>query len=138
MRRLGIEIIDRSDVFETCPVGPVDQNRFLNACVLCKILMSPYELLAELKNIEKSLGRRKGKKWGPREIDLDILLYEDKILNSDVLTIPHPELHKRDFVLSPLAQIAPNWIHPVMKTKISDLKGNLRDVDPTILRITKL
>lgn len=138
MKMAGMQVTDRSDVFETSPVGPVKQGRFLNACVLCKTSLTPQNLLTELKNIEKRLGRSRGEKWGPREIDLDILLYDDLVCKSEVLTIPHQELHKRDFVLHPLVQIAPNWIHPLMKVSISDIKRDLSDVDPTLVRITRL
>jgi 2-amino-4-hydroxy-6-hydroxymethyldihydropteridine diphosphokinase len=84
--------------------------------------LSPEELLKALKEVEKEMGRKETIKWGPRIIDLDILFYDDAVVNMEHLHIPHPLLHKRDFVLLPLSEIAPDKIHPVLKKNIRQLK----------------
>lgn len=134
----GINITGRSDIFETHPLGPQDQNRFLNACVIIDSQLSPQSLLIQLKDIEKQIGRIHRGKWGPREIDLDILLYENYVIDGSDLTIPHPEFHKRSFVLIPLEQLTPDWIHPVIGITIRDLKERLQDMDQTMVRIVRL
>jgi len=134
----GINITGRSDIFETHPLGPQDQNRFLNACVIIDSQLSPQSLLIQLKDIEKQIGRVHRGKWGPREIDLDILLYDNDVIDESDLIIPHPEFHKRSFVLIPLEQLTPDWIHPVMGRTIRDLKEKLQDMDQTMVRIVQL
>jgi len=95
-----------SRIIETLPVsGPKDQNNFLNAALKITTTLSPRELLKQLKKIENSLGRVKTARFGPRCIDLDILLYADKVIKDKELTIPHPRLFKRDFVMRPLAEV---------------------------------
>jgi 2-amino-4-hydroxy-6-hydroxymethyldihydropteridine diphosphokinase len=103
-----------SRVYETDPVGPhaASQPRYLNAVVLVDSLISARQLLKRLLEIEDELGRIRGEKFGSREIDLDLLLYGDKVVESPELTVPHPRLHERSFVLTPLAEIAPWVIHP--------------------------
>lgn len=134
----GIEIVKSSDIFETKPVGPQDQGRFLNACIIINSNLSPHSLLALLKEIEHKIGRKKREKWGPREIDLDILLYGDKIISEKDLIIPHPEFPERAFVLLPLEQIASGWVHPINGKSIRELKDQLKDMDQTMLRISHL
>ena len=89
--------------------------------------LPPEELLNIIKGIEKELGREKGEKWGPRIIDIDILFYGEKIINSPSLTIPHPYLHERAFVLIPLTEIAPEFAHPVLKKKVKELKEKVAE-----------
>jgi len=102
----GTKLIKLSRVRETKPVGgPKGQGKFLNAALKIKTRLLPLSLLKELKKIEKQLGRKKTVRWGPRTIDLDILLYEDKIIQAEKLTIPHPRLMERDFVLKPLLEL---------------------------------
>jgi 2-amino-4-hydroxy-6-hydroxymethyldihydropteridine diphosphokinase len=104
-----------SAVYETEPVGgPEGQPEFLNAVARIKTTLSPHELLKALQGIEKELGRKRDVFWGPRTIDLDILLYEQEIVSTDDLIIPHPLMHERRFVMQPLAQIAPDVMHPVL------------------------
>lgn len=99
-------VIKVSRIIETLPVsGPKDQNNFLNAALKITTTLSPRELLKQLKKIENSLGRVKTARFGPRCIDLDILLYADKVIKDKELTIPHPRLFKRDFVMRPLAEV---------------------------------
>ena len=127
MKREGIEIIDESSIYETEPVGYKEQSWFLNSVVKGRTELSPGRLWKRLEKIEKSMGRESEIKWGPRIIDLDILFYENKILNGKQLQIPHSELHKRKFVLVPLEQIALELVHPVLKKTISELLRDLKD-----------
>lgn len=97
-----------SSLYETEPVGPVEQGWFLNAVVEVETSLSPAGLLAACKRIEKRLGRKPGIRWGPRAVDLDILLFDHLQLQADNLVIPHPRLRERAFVLVPLAELAPD------------------------------
>ena len=110
-----------SSLYETEPWGMKDQPRFINMAIQIETSLEPSELLTVLKDIEKEIGREKSSKWGPRTIDLDILLFDDIILNEDNLTIPHPLMHERDFVLRPLCEIAPDIHHPLLKLSICEL-----------------
>ena len=111
----------RSSFYRTEPVGIVEQDWFVNAVVEIKTALSVLQLLKELQKIEGLIGRRREVKWGPRIIDLDILLYGQEVIHDDSLTVPHPELHKRRFVLAPLYEIAPYVIHPVFGVSIAGL-----------------
>jgi 2-amino-4-hydroxy-6-hydroxymethyldihydropteridine diphosphokinase len=108
---------------ETEPVGYTQQPRFLNAVVLLETEVSPLDLLRGLLAIEHSMGRDRAKSppKGPRLIDLDLLLYGDLVLDDPALTLPHPSLHERRFVLAPLAEVAPNWQHPTLELSILQL-----------------
>jgi 2-amino-4-hydroxy-6-hydroxymethyldihydropteridine diphosphokinase len=104
-----------SSVYETQPEGgPADQEEYLNAVARIKTTLSPENLLVALQAIEKELARKREFHWGPRTIDLDILLYGQEIVSSDTLIIPHPLMHERRFVMQPLAQIAPHVMHPIL------------------------
>ncbi|MFQ3546666.1 2-amino-4-hydroxy-6-hydroxymethyldihydropteridine diphosphokinase [Halobacillus rhizosphaerae] len=100
-----ITITKRSSVYETDPVGYTDQNEFLNMVVEVETLLSPYQLLDVCQSIEEELGRKRVVKWGPRTIDLDILLYNDENIEVERLRIPHPHMHERAFVMVPLAEL---------------------------------
>ncbi|MGI6782672.1 MAG: 2-amino-4-hydroxy-6-hydroxymethyldihydropteridine diphosphokinase [Aminivibrio sp.] len=113
LKERDFSILASSDVFETPPWGVKDQPRFLNACVLAETRLSPEEALAAVKEIEKALGRTRTWRWGPRLIDLDIIFYDDLVMETPDLTVPHPEMARRAFVLLPLTQAAPYWRHPV-------------------------
>lgn len=106
--RLGLV----SGVYETEPWGVVDQPRFLNLCCVLDTPLAPGPLLRELKAIERALGRTPTRPWGPRVIDIDLLGYEDTVLSEPGLTLPHPGIAERAFVLVPLAEIAPTWVVP--------------------------
>jgi 2-amino-4-hydroxy-6-hydroxymethyldihydropteridine diphosphokinase len=125
LRSRGMSVTKESTMVESDPWGLKDQPRFINMAVEAETLMLPFELLNMLKGIEEEMGRTAGVRWGPRLIDIDILLYEGLVLSTDILTIPHQRLHEREFVLAPLAEIAPNVIHPLMSKNISEL---LREV----------
>ena len=110
-----------SSFYETEPVDFLDQPWFLNCVVLLETDLSPQTLLQRLLEIERSLGRERLQPKGPRLIDIDILLFGDEIIHEPGLTIPHPALHQRRFVLEPLAQIAPGVVHPVLKKTVREL-----------------
>ena len=114
-----------SAFYSTKPVGYTNQADFLNSVAELKTLMTPQDLLAFLQDIEIHLKRERTIQWGPRTIDLDILLYDDIIIAEEALKIPHPRMHERLFVLVPLAEIAPDLIHPVLKQPVVRLKEEL-------------
>ncbi len=120
-------IATRSVLFVSEPWGFESGNTFLNACVAASTTLNPSECLRRLKGIEKALGRpeRASGEYKDRLIDLDILFYDDLVLNDSTLIIPHPLLHLRNFVLTPLAEIAPELIHPVLKKTIRELQSEL-------------
>jgi 2-amino-4-hydroxy-6-hydroxymethyldihydropteridine diphosphokinase len=112
-------------ITETEPLGP-PQPPFLNTVVEVETTCHPVELLKLLKDIERRLGRLPaGERWGPRPIDLDLLLYDDRVIETPDLAIPHPRLHERRFVLEPLAQLAPDVVHPVLQRTIRALLAEL-------------
>ncbi|MBR6402036.1 MAG: 2-amino-4-hydroxy-6-hydroxymethyldihydropteridine diphosphokinase [Eubacterium sp.] len=115
-----------STYIETEPYGPVDQPDFMNGVIEIETFLEPDELLDIIHDIEAEAGRERKIHWGPRTLDIDILLFDDIIMNTETLTIPHPEMHKREFVLKPLVEIASNVIHPVYMKTASDLYRTLR------------
>jgi 2-amino-4-hydroxy-6-hydroxymethyldihydropteridine diphosphokinase len=117
-----------SHIYETPPWGYADQPAFLNMVVKCETGLGPESLLKRLKQIEVEGGREPNFRYGPRQIDIDILFYDDLVLESETLTIPHPRLQERAFVLVPLAEIAPMYQHPVLHKSIEEL---LAQVDRT-------
>jgi len=110
--RPGVRVIRRSSLYETSPVGPDGQPDFLNSVLEAETTLGPLDLLASLKQIERALGRQPGPRWGPRPIDLDILLFGERQISSPDLTVPHPRLWDRLFVLEPLAELAPDLPAP--------------------------
>lgn len=120
-----IEITDRSSLYESEPVGKITQNWFINATVAIKTSLDPEKLLGEFLKIENDLGRKRREKWGPRIIDLDMLIYENYVVNSTALTLPHPEMTKRRFVLLPLSEFAGDYLHPIENKTIYDLLKEL-------------
>jgi 2-amino-4-hydroxy-6-hydroxymethyldihydropteridine diphosphokinase len=116
-----------SSLFLTDPVGVTHQPEFANLAVEADTTLEPPQLLKEVKRVEYEVGRRPTFRWGPRVVDIDILLYGDLVLETPDLTIPHPEMTRRAFVLLPLAQIAPDVIHPVEHRTISELAASAPD-----------
>ncbi|MBP3475469.1 MAG: 2-amino-4-hydroxy-6-hydroxymethyldihydropteridine diphosphokinase [Lachnospiraceae bacterium] len=110
-----------SDWMMTTPYGGVEQENFLNGAIAIETLYTPEELLERIHEIEKDNDRERKVHWGPRTLDLDILLYEDCVMYTDDLKIPHADMHNRDFVLAPLAQIAPYEMHPVLRKSVMQL-----------------
>ncbi|MCU0364543.1 MAG: 2-amino-4-hydroxy-6-hydroxymethyldihydropteridine diphosphokinase [Ignavibacteriaceae bacterium] len=110
-----------SSIYESAPYGEIIQGEFFNAVFKIKTYFELMELFKFLKLIETQVGRTATQKWGPREIDLDILFYNDMVFSDDEITIPHKDLLNRDFVLVPLNEIAPDLIHPLMNKKISEI-----------------
>ena len=117
----GITLVRFSNVYETEPVGDVVQNEFLNAVVEVNTSLELTVFYNEIKKLERAIGRQPHERWGPREIDIDILLYGVHTVSNKLLTVPHTELHKRNFVLSPLAELAPTVVHPVLHQTIQTL-----------------
>ncbi|MGQ4648590.1 2-amino-4-hydroxy-6-hydroxymethyldihydropteridine diphosphokinase [Lyngbya aestuarii] len=116
----GINLCASSSWYKTAAVGP-PQPDYLNGCALLDVQLTPQQLLITLLEIEKQLGRVRRERWGPRTLDLDLLLFNDLILNTPQLQIPHPHMQKRAFVLVPLAEIAPEWIEPISGATIAQL-----------------
>lgn len=129
----GIRIVAVSSFHETAPVGDADQPVFLNAAAHLATTLPPRPLLEVLLGVERQLGRvrRPAERWGPRTIDLDLLLMDDLVVEEPGLTLPHPRLHERAFVLEPLAEIAAQAIHPVRRRSIKQLRDALRSALPT-------
>ncbi|WP_373524665.1 2-amino-4-hydroxy-6-hydroxymethyldihydropteridine diphosphokinase [Nostoc sp.] len=128
----GIFLETRSSWYRTKALGP-PQPDYLNGCVILQVEILPQQLLAALLEIEEQFGRVRQERWGPRTLDLDLLLYHDLILDTPNLQIPHPRMRERAFVLVPLAEIAPDWIEPVSKCVIKEL---LKEVDCSDVHLT--
>ena len=121
-RTPGVRLAQMATISETEPVGGPPQGPYLNTVVELDTRLTPHELLAALQGIERRLGRAPSAvRWAPRPIDLDLLLYQDQVIHDERLVIPHPRMHERRFVLEPLAQLAPDVLHPVLKQTIAEL-----------------
>lgn len=119
-----------STLIETRPIGVAyAEPKFMNAVVELETDFTPPEVMAELLRIEEEMGRTRSQPGAPREIDLDLLSYDADVLETADLTVPHPRMHERRFVLGPLAELNPKWIHPVTGTAIQDLLSKLPDED---------
>jgi 2-amino-4-hydroxy-6-hydroxymethyldihydropteridine diphosphokinase len=127
LERRGVKILRRSSIYETEPVEIREQAWFLNCVIEAETDLPPQQLMNMLLEIELQLGRRRDVKYGPRTIDLDILLYADTIVNDARLTIPHPKMAERRFVLVPLVEIAPTALHPTLHRTIAELLAGCSD-----------
>jgi 2-amino-4-hydroxy-6-hydroxymethyldihydropteridine diphosphokinase len=111
----GVRVVRVSTFIETEPVGgPPGQPPYLNGAAELRTALAPEELLEALQQVEDAFGRTREVRWGPRTLDLDLLLYGDRLIETPSLTVPHPRMHERRFVLGPLCEIAPNAVHPVL------------------------
>ena len=127
----GITLKKISSIYTTDPVGYEEQAQFLNGVAAIQTSLSPLSLLHTLKDIETAIGRKHRVRWGPREIDLDILIYGDVCVQTEKLVVPHPEMHLRGFVLVPLAELAPDLVHPIFQESIHTLLNRFED-DKTV------
>jgi 2-amino-4-hydroxy-6-hydroxymethyldihydropteridine diphosphokinase len=123
----ALHILAQSPVYETAPWGYTDQPNFLNQVIKAETDLTPEQLLATLKSAEVTLGRTPTFRYGPRTIDLDLLLYDDLVMDTPQLTIPHPRLTERAFVLYPLADLTPDLRHPVAGLTIRQLRDRIHD-----------
>ena len=127
LEQKGVEILRVSDFIQTEPYGVTDQPAFLNAVAEIRTDRSPLELLHALLQVEQDMGRKRLRHWGERNIDLDLLLYHGDIIDLPELKVPHLDMQNRDFVLRPLAQIAPAAVHPILGKKIEQLWDELQE-----------
>lgn len=125
---IALTVVDEvSNVYETEPVGTVQQKEFLNIAVSVRTDLDADQFYEKIKWLERQIGRTESTRWGPREIDIDILLYDAAIISSETLEIPHVELEKRRFVLEPLSEIAPNVMHPTAQKTIEEILRTTND-----------
>lgn len=125
LKALFGEPLEMSSVYETPPWGKTDQDPFLNMALVYSTNIKPTVVLDSILHLEVELGRVRQEKWGPRIIDIDIIFYGNMVYQSDVLEIPHPFMHERKFVLEPLKEIVPDYVHPLLEKSVSQLLSDL-------------
>ncbi len=121
------KVLKVAEYLVTEPYGGVEQDDFLNTCIKMKTLLTPRELLEKIHKIEAMAGRERIIRWGPRTLDIDILMYDDEVCEDEDLLIPHIQMHKREFVLNPLSEIAPYKLHPVLKKTVVQMRDELNE-----------
>ncbi|SRR5258708_15005930 len=126
--------LKRAPLYETKPVGFLEQDDFVNTAIVGETELQPRELFVFVKRIEKKLGRIKRFRFGPREIDIDILLYDDLVYKDDDVQIPHISLHERDFVLQPIVDLSPKTMHPILHKTMEELLKNLPNNSHSVLQ----
>lgn len=125
-KKLG-KIIQKSSIYQTAAWGKEDQNDFLNQVILIETSFDAKKLLDSLLTIELLFERKRIERWGPRTLDLDLLSFDNQIENSESLVLPHPRIQERKFILVPLAELNPNWVHPMLRKSVSELLDNCAD-----------
>lgn len=130
-----IYILKKSSLYETSPVGMDSNENFINAVVLCETTLSPFDLLNVLEDIEKKMGREYKGLYKDRIIDLDILDYENVVISEEKLSIPHKKMLERRFVLQPLFEINPNWIHPILKKNVEYFLKNIDNNKDMVIKL---
>jgi 2-amino-4-hydroxy-6-hydroxymethyldihydropteridine diphosphokinase len=123
----GIKVLRSSSIYKTEPWGIKNQDFFLNSVLEIEANLEPQVLLSELKKIESDLGRKKRNKWYEREIDIDILFFDNLIISNESVNIPHPEIQNRNFVLIPMCELNPDFFHPVLNRTVKDLLNDSKD-----------
>jgi 2-amino-4-hydroxy-6-hydroxymethyldihydropteridine diphosphokinase len=134
LRELG-ELVAVSSFYETEPVGVIRQDWFLNCAVALETEQMPRQFMARILAIEKAMGRRRVQPQGPRNIDIDIVLFGNSVVKTATLTIPHPAMHERRFVLAPLAEIAPGARHPVLRRTVRELLDAVPQGDAVVKKL---
>lgn len=122
---VNARVLARSSLYETEPWGIREQPSFVNAVIKVETGLSPMELLTHTRSIEAAMGRQREQRYGPRTIDLDIIFYDGLVMDEKGLTIPHPRAHERAFVMVPLAEIDPEFVHPALKRKAAEIADGL-------------
>ncbi|MFZ0930490.1 MAG: 2-amino-4-hydroxy-6-hydroxymethyldihydropteridine diphosphokinase [Syntrophobacteraceae bacterium] len=125
----AINTLRVSSFYSTSPVGPVEQDRFINAAAVLQTRLEPQALFELMLEVEKSFGRVRTVRWGPRTLDLDLIFYENIQLDLPVLKVPHPLMSKRLFVLMPLAEIEPHWVHPGFGLSVQEMLNRMLELD---------
>ena len=128
--QLGGKLVKSSSIYETAAWGNTSQSAFLNQAIVIQTALSASELMTTLLLIEEKMGRKRLDRYGPRVIDIDILLYDQEIHQSAHITIPHPELQNRRFALEPLQELAPDLVHPIFQQSVSELLNSCKDTLP--------
>ena len=129
-------LVKSSSFYRTSPVDYEDQDWFVNLVVKIKTALDPFDLLDKIQDIEKAIGRKAGTvRFGPRILDLDIIFFDDQVIQTDILEIPHPRMHKRRFVLKPICDIEPSMVHPVLGKDMRSLLDGLKDTEQKIVEI---